>query len=327
MEALQDAGDGAAALAIVRRGSGLLLMNEFRMAADVLSKEEQRLLGLRLSKANRTNISLLVANLTGIAFIIALAAVVILAVRRTAEDALRQSEKRGDELQVAVNELESFSYSVSHDLRAPLRAIDGFSRLVLKQQDPALGPEAREHLRSVCENAVQMGHLVDDLLAFSRLGRRPLNKREVPTTAIVEQALREVQQKTRGRTVTVSVGHVPPVCCDEALLRQVFRNLIDNAFKYTRRRDGAMVEIGSHNTGSEQVFFVRDNGAGFDMRYADKLFNVFHRLHRAEDFEGTGAGLAIVRRIIERHGGRVWAEAAVDQGATFYFTTEAPAHG
>jgi signal transduction histidine kinase len=265
---LQDAGDRAAALALVRTGAGHILMVEI----------------------------------------------------------LRQSEKRGDELQAAVNELEAFSYNVSHDLRAPLRSIHGFSQIVLTQHGSALDPDAREHLQSVTANAVQMGHLVDDLLAFSRLGRQLLNKQQVPMTKIIEQALGEVRQRAEGRSVSVSVGHVPPVWGDAVLLRQVFKNLIDNAFKYTRLRADATVEIGSRNTDGEQIFFVRDNGCGFDMQYADKVFDVFQRLHRVEDFEGTGSGLAIVRRIVQRHGGRIWAEAAVDKGATFYFTTEAPGH-
>jgi light-regulated signal transduction histidine kinase (bacteriophytochrome) len=141
---------------------------------------------------------------------------------------------------------------------------------------------------------------------------------------MVEQVLRDVRQQTEGRSVSVCVGHLPPVWGDAALLKQVFMNLIDNAFKYTRLRNDAAVEIGSRNTDGEQVFFVRDNGAGFEMQYASKLFGVFERLHRAEDFEGTGVGLAIVQRIIQRHGGRVWAEAAIDKGATFFFTTEVP---
>jgi light-regulated signal transduction histidine kinase (bacteriophytochrome) len=174
---------------------------------------------------------------------------------------------------------------------------------------------------------VQMGHLVDDLLRFSRLGRQPLAKQLVPTRAIVEQALRDARQQVAGRSIRVSVGDLPPVWGDTALLKQVFVNLIDNAFKYTRLRDDAVVEIGSRKIGDEQVFLVRDNGVGFDMQYADKLFDVFQRLHRAEDFAGTGVGLAIVQRIVQRHGGRIWAEAAVDHGATFYFTTEgSPSH-
>jgi PAS domain S-box-containing protein len=162
------------------------------------------------------------------------------------------------------------------------------------------------------------------VLAFSRLGRQPLSRQKVRTAAIVEHVLRNVQQRADRRFVGVSVGDLPDVCGDPSLLKQVFVNLIDNAFKYTRTRAEADIEIGSRRTNGEQVLFVRDNGVGFDMQYAGKLFGVFERMHRVDDFEGTGVGRAIVKRIVERHGGRVWAEAAVDRGATFYFTLEAP---
>jgi light-regulated signal transduction histidine kinase (bacteriophytochrome) len=239
----------------------------------------------------------------------------------------RTLQETNDELQVAVNGLDAFSYSVSHDLRAALRAIDGFSQILLKQYGTLLSGEPRKYLQRVRDKTVQMGHLIDDLLRFSRLGRQPLAKQLVPTGTIVEQLLRDERQQAAGRSVHISVGYLPPVWGDAALLKQVFMNLIDNAFKYTRLRDDAVVEIGSRKIGDEQVFLVRDNGVGFDMQYADQLFDVFQRLHRAEDFAGTGVGLAIVQRIVQRHGGRVWAEAAVDHGATFYFTTEgSPSH-
>jgi light-regulated signal transduction histidine kinase (bacteriophytochrome) len=165
-----------------------------------------------------------------------------------------------------------------------------------------------------------MGHLVDDLLAFARLGRQPLSKRDVATARLVEQLVREVRQVHEGRSVTVRVQQLPDLCADPGLIRQVFVNLIDNAFKYTRGRAEGHIEIGSRSSDGQQIFFVRDDGVGFDMKYADKLFGVFQRLHRAEDFEGTGVGLAIVHRIVSRHGGRVWAEGAVGQGAVFNFT-------
>jgi signal transduction histidine kinase len=230
------------------------------------------------------------------------------------------------QLQAAVSELDAFSYSVSHDLRAPLRAIDGFSRIVLKQYGSILPEEPREYLQLVRDNTVQMGHLVDDLLAFARLSRQQLSKQRVPIRQIIENVLSDARQQAEGRSVSVSVGELPSLWGDPSLLKQVLVNLIDNALKYTRMRAEAVIEVGSREIGGEQVVFVRDNGAGFDMRYADKLFGVFQRLHRAEDFEGTGVGLAIVQRIVHRHGGRVWAEAAVDQGATFYFTTGVPDH-
>jgi light-regulated signal transduction histidine kinase (bacteriophytochrome) len=225
-----------------------------------------------------------------------------------------------------VNELDAFSYSVSHDLRAPLRAIDGFSRILLKEYAAQLSPEPREYLQLVQANTVQMGHLVDDLLKLSRLGRQPLSKQQVPIEPMIEQVLADARLAAKGRCVNVSVGPVPPVCGDAALLKQVFVNLIGNAFKYTRHRGDAEIEIGAREIAGEQVFFVRDNGAGFDMKYSGQLFKVFQRLHRSDEFEGTGVGLAIVQRIIQRHGGRVWADAAVDRGATFYFTTEGHGH-
>jgi light-regulated signal transduction histidine kinase (bacteriophytochrome) len=226
-----------------------------------------------------------------------------------------------------VSELDAFSYSVSHDLRSPLRAIDGFSRILLKHHAAELAPEPRGYLQSVRDNTVRMGRLIDDLLAFARLNRKQLSKQQVATRTIVEQVVRETQQQSEGRGVSVTVGDLPAVWGDPALIKQVFVNLIGNAFKYTPLRKDAVVEIGSRDIGGEQVIMVRDNGVGFDMQFADKLFGVFQRLHCPEDFEGTGVGLAIVQRIVQRHGGRVWAEAAIDRGATFYFTTEVPNDG
>jgi PAS domain S-box-containing protein len=244
--------------------------------------------------------------------------------RKQYENAIQE---KNNELQAAVKDLDAFSYSVSHDLRAPLRAIDGFTRILLKEYGAALSTEPREYLQLVSDNTVQMGRLVDDLLAFSRLGRQPLTKQHVAAGTIIEQVVSELQRQAEGRSVIVSIGELPQVWGDPSLLKQVFINLIGNAFKYTRQRADAAIEIGTCIIGGEQAFFVRDNGAGFDMQYADQLFKVFQRLHRVEDFEGTGVGLAIVQRIIQRHGGRIWAEAAVDKGATFYFTTEVPIHG
>jgi light-regulated signal transduction histidine kinase (bacteriophytochrome) len=235
-------------------------------------------------------------------------------------------EQKNAELQIAVNELDAFSYSVSHDLRAPLRSIDAFSQILLKEVGDTLSTKARDHLQRVLDNTTRMGQLVDDLLKFARLGRQALSKREVPVAAIVQEILRDALREAGERCINITVGDLPTVHGDPALLRQVFSNLIGNAFKYSHLRAEAAIEIGSHTSDGELVFFVRDNGAGFDMRYADKLFGVFQRLHRREDFEGTGVGLAIVQRIVQRHGGRIWAEAEVNKGATFYFTTESQSH-
>jgi PAS domain S-box-containing protein len=236
----------------------------------------------------------------------------------------RTLKEKNIELELAVKDLDAFSYSVSHDLRAPLRAVGGFSRILLKDYGDAFVGEARENLERVHDNALRMGEMVDDLLHFSRLGRQSLNRRRVDINAIVRQIVADEQMHCVGRSVTVTIGDLPVILGDAALLKQVFANLIGNAFKYSQHRADATIEIGTRQLDGETVFFVRDNGAGFDMQYADKLFHVFTRLHRAEDFAGTGVGLAIVKRVVERHGGRIWAEAAIDKGATFYFTTEGP---
>jgi len=237
----------------------------------------------------------------------------------------------------ANKELEAFSYSVSHDLRAPLRAIDGFSRILLEDYSASLPDEAKAYLKLVRDNTRQMGQLVDDLLAFSRLGRLPLAKQSVNSDSIVRLCLKEMQKEQEGRKVAITIGALPSCQADPTLLKQVWTNLISNALKYTRKQESAQIEIGSRMeprilTGeqtslpslpnTETVYFIRDNGAGFDMKYVDKLFGVFQRLHRAIDYEGTGVGLAIVQRIISRHGGRVWGEGKLNQGATFSFTLE-----
>jgi len=224
------------------------------------------------------------------------------------------------QLESANKELEAFSYSVSHDLRAPLRAVDGFSQAVLEDFGPKLPAEGLRQLQVIRESAQRMGQLIDDLLTFSRLGRQPLSMQSVETEPLVRAALADMNADCMGRKIEINVGGLPPCEGDPALLKQVWVNLLSNAMKYTRKRERAVVEVGCVEQKGEQVFFVRDNGTGFDMQYAHKLFGVFQRLHRAEEYEGTGVGLAIVQRVIHRHGGRVWAEASVDRGATFYFT-------
>ncbi len=232
-------------------------------------------------------------------------------------------QERTAELEAANRELESFSYSVSHDLRAPLRAVAGFSRILREDYGPALSAEARQYLQRVQENAQQMGRLIDDLLAFSRLGRKALARQPVALAEMVQSVLDDLREDQAGRQVQLKIGQLPVCQADPALLKQVFINLLSNALKFTRHREVAVIEIGSRHKGGAQnipVFFVKDNGAGFDMKYVHKLFGVFQRLHRAEEYEGTGVGLATVQRIIHRHGGRIWAESQLDRGATFYFT-------
>jgi signal transduction histidine kinase len=250
--------------------------------------------------------------------------------RIKAEEAVRQLYaeleqrviQRTAELEAANKELEAFSYSVSHDLRTPLRALDGYSQAVLEDYGPQLPEEGRRYLHTIREGAQQMGALIDDLLTFARLNRQELNKQTIDTGSLVHRALDELGSPWPDRQVEILVGNLPASSGDPALLKQVWLNLFSNALKYTRKRKRSVVEIGCIKTNGADTFFVRDNGTGFDMRYADKLFGVFQRLHRAEDYEGTGVGLAIVQRIVHRHGGRVWADAAIDCGATFYFTLE-----
>jgi PAS domain S-box-containing protein len=225
-------------------------------------------------------------------------------------------------LEAANKELEAFSYSVSHDLRAPLRAIDGFSRVLLEEHAPTLPPEAQHYLNAVRRNSQRMGLLIDDLLAFSHLSRQPLNRQLVRPADLVRQCVDELRSEQQGRRVEIAIGDLPACQADPALLKQVWMNLMSNALKYTRKQEVAVIEVGSREQAGVCVYFVKDNGVGFDMQYADKLFGVFQRLHRPEDYEGTGVGLAIVQRVIHRHGGRVWAEAAVNKGVTFYFTFE-----
>lgn len=226
------------------------------------------------------------------------------------------------QLEAANKELESFSYSVSHDLRAPLRAMDGFSRAVLEDYGQQLPPDGLRYLQVIRTSAQRMGNLIDDLLSFSRLSRAALSKRTIDVRHLVQDALNELQSLREGRQIDLRIGDLPPCEGDPTLLKQVWINLLSNAFKYTQKRESAVVEIGCNPADGRNVYYVRDNGTGFDMRYVHKLFGVFQRLHRAEDYDGTGVGLAIVQRVIHRHGGRIWAEAAVDQGATFYFTLE-----
>jgi signal transduction histidine kinase len=219
-------------------------------------------------------------------------------------------------------ELESFSYSVSHDLRAPLRAIHGFARILLEDHNAKLDPEAQRLLGVIDQNTRRMGQLIDDLLAFSRLGRTELSTGPVDMKELTRLVADEVQRGEAGRdgSLEIRIDSLPPARGDRDLLRQVISNLLLNAAKFTRGRPSAKIEVGSQADGGQTVYYVKDNGAGFDARYADKLFGVFQRLHSTEQFDGTGVGLAIVKRIVQRHGGRVWAEGAVNQGATFYFT-------
>jgi signal transduction histidine kinase len=226
---------------------------------------------------------------------------------------------RSDQLAAVNKELEAFSYSVSHDLRAPLRHIAGFTELLQKSPGPDLDATRQRYLRVISESAVKMGDLIDSLLVFSRMGRTEMLQSRVDLNAVVRQAQRDVMQSEPSRSIDWIIDPLPTVPGDPSMLQLVFTNLLSNAVKYSRNRENARVEIGCQNgSGSESIVFVKDNGVGFDMAYANRLFGVFQRLHRAEEFEGTGIGLANVQRIVARHGGRVWADAELGKGATFY---------
>jgi len=228
---------------------------------------------------------------------------------------------RTAELETANKELEAFSYSVSHDLRAPLRHIDAYAQILTAEAGPMLGEDNGRFLKAIGKSARNMGQLIDDLLGFSRIGRVPLDTKSIDLKHLCEETIRSLEPDTGGRNIRWTVGELPIVRGDGSMLRQVFVNLLGNAVKYTRDRIPAEIEIGCKNgKPDEDVVFVRDNGAGFDMQHADKLFGVFQRLHSEEEFEGTGIGLANVNRIIGRHGGRCWAEGIVGGGATFYFS-------
>ncbi|MDR3628608.1 MAG: PAS domain S-box protein [Ignavibacteriaceae bacterium] len=229
-------------------------------------------------------------------------------------------KERTAQLEVANKELEAFSYSVSHDLRAPLRHITGFIQILQKEIEADLSENNKRYFGYITSSADKMGVLIDDLLSFSRMGRVGMEKRKVNLEFIITDVLNELSIETKGRVIDWKISSLPIIHGDPSMLKQVILNLISNALKFTKNKDNAVIELGASITDKEHVFYVKDNGAGFDMKYVDKLFGVFQRLHNSNEFEGTGIGLANIKRIITRHGGRVWAEGAVDEGATFYFT-------
>jgi signal transduction histidine kinase len=243
---------------------------------------------------------------------------------RLNQDLERRVAERTAQLQAVNRELESFSYSISHDLRAPLRHIDGFAQLLSRRMADKLDDTGRHYLDTVTSSARRLGVLIDELLVFSRMGRAEMRRSEVATRPLIDEILRELQHETQGRQIEWTIGALPAMTGDPVMLRQVWSNLLGNALKYSRKRTIAQIAI-THRLDPVEghIFAVRDNGAGFEMEYAGKLFGVFQRLHEASEFEGTGIGLANVRRIVERHGGRVWAEGRPNEGATFSFSLPA----
>ena len=294
-----------------------------RLIADLESSEQQSARTRVLESAGTTHSTIALLALGGVLQLVLLGSVYFLihhdiTNRRRVAAELR---RRGELLQAANKELEAFSYSVSHDLRAPLRHIDGYAALLSKSAGEALNEKAKRYLETISSSAKQMGQLIDDLLVFSRMGRQEMLHSTVNLNQLVKTVIHDLRLDLQGKTISWTIGSLPDVPGDPAMLRQVFMNLLTNAVKFTATRPNPCIEIGTtRDTPGEVTLFVRDNGVGFDMQYVNKLFGVFQRLHRNDEFEGTGIGLANVRRIVHRHGGRTWAEGVLDQGATFYLS-------
>jgi PAS domain S-box-containing protein len=245
-------------------------------------------------------------------------------IKRLNEELEGRVAERTDALATVNQDLEAFTYSVSHDLRAPLRHVSSFVRILVDEFRDTLDPKAQHYLKRIEDGAQRMSQLVDDLLTLARVGKQDLQLRATPLLPLVERIIIALKTETADRHIDWQVGELPVVECDAGLMGVVLTNLLSNAVKYTRPRKQALIEMGQTACDGTEVLFVRDNGVGFDMKYADKLFGVFQRLHRAEEFDGTGVGLATVQRIVHKHGWKIWAEAGIDQGATFFFTFGPP---
>ena len=287
-----------------------------------MEQDETKALAQRVVESTTTTRSSIILLTIGALLLFVLLAAVYYLIRHDVKERRRVADelhRRGELLEAANKELEAFSYSVSHDLRAPLRHIDGYASLLAKAATVSLDDKAKRYLQTISESATRMGQLIDDLLVFSRMGRQEMLHGTVNLNQLIASVLHDLRHDLQDRAISWTIAQLPEVTGDAAMLRQVFANLVSNAIKFTGTRPQANIEIGSRQGSQEEaVVFVRDNGVGFDMRYANKLFGVFQRLHRADEFEGTGIGLANVRRIIHRHGGKAWAEGTLGEGATFF---------
>jgi signal transduction histidine kinase len=332
MEIRRKSGLAAGAESVATGNDGEQLMTEIRDELSEMQHREELLMIARLSATASSTQAMKVVIILGnaLAMLILLVAGVVIqregARRKLAEQELKgvnqRLEQRTADLSAANEEIASFSYSVAHDLRAPLRQIGGYSNVLLQDYGLYLDAEARRYLEKIEGGARKMGRLVDDLLSLSKIGRQELSLQATALDKVLRQVVEELGPECSGREVEWQIGDLFSADCDPALMKQVFVNLLSNAVKYTGKREHAVIEIGQIRENDQRVIFVRDNGAGFEMQYVGKLFGVFQRLHKARDFEGTGVGLAIAQRIIRKHGGRIWAEAALDKGATFFFTVE-----
>lgn len=323
----------------VRKGNEVLLQRLEQAKRTVLASEEYRDIyarwhGIPPPFWTPTRMLYLTGSLFGLFLLLALGGTwlwryrYLRRVNRQLEEQVRVrtrlAEHHAARLEATNKELEAFAYSVSHDLRAPLRAIDGFSQILLEEYEDRLDDEGRRLLKVVRENTVKMGQLINDILRLSRAGRMALAWVEVEMRALTDEVWEGLSAERGGCDIRLEIKPLPSACADRAALTLVLTNLLGNAIKFSAGRDPALIEVGGHEEGSESVYYVKDNGAGFDMTYADKLFGVFQRMHCQDEFAGSGIGLAIVKRLITLHGGRVWAEGQVDKGATFYFALPRP---
>ena len=300
------------------------LMEAIRTGTDAMTGSENALLEKRLRLLERARVRGLSLQTAGGATSLALLLTVFAGLAtqtlrtRRAEEEIRRTNAQ---LEDANKEMRSFSYSVAHDLRAPLRAINGFAQVLVEDCEAQLNDDGKRALSRITANAQTMGILIDDLLTLSKVSYQPLQSGKVEMTEIVRGAYQSLMEGQNGRVVECQIGDLPPAAGDPNLLRQVWMNLIANSLKFTRRCERAHIEIGGNVAGPDfATYFIRDNGAGFDMRYVDKLFGAFQRLHPPAEFEGTGIGLALVQRIVHRHGGAIWAEGKEGDGAMFAFT-------
>jgi signal transduction histidine kinase len=330
IEVRRQSGLLAGAEAVTHGNDGELWMGMIAAQIGEMRETEAKLLNARLETAAASTRKMKVLIACGNSFAILILLVKGFVIhwetgkRNLAEEGLKQAnerlERRTAELSETNIELESFAYSVAHDLRAPLRHIAGYSGVLTLDYGPRLDEEGLRCLGKIADSARQLGRLVDDLLALSQIGRQELSFHETALGSLVAEVVEDLRPEFTGREVEWQLGELFDAECDPGLMKQVFTNLLSNAVKYSRRREHAVIQVGQTSQNGERVVFVRDNGAGFEMQYVGKLFGVFQRLHKARDFEGTGVGLAIVQRIIRKHGGRIWVEAELNRGATFFFT-------